>query len=143
MPPASTSRHQLIHDAFASPAGADVDVVASTTLQLWRQIAAHFEPLIGVGSVNLIFARCIDLNRGAYPWLQPIVPLLKATSPFADHHADLLTQTAAEASRASAAVLIAFAETLDALIGEHLTSLYLRPLLKNAKPTELIRRTSP
>ena len=130
MLPGRKSRHQLIHEVFASPPESGVAAAVGIALDRWAHAVRQFEPLIGVVSVNLIFARCIDLNRQLFPWLDPIKPVPQMRSPLADHGINLMAQTPIEVVSASRALLVTFVELLDALIGERLTSVYLRPVLE-------------
>lgn len=140
MPTGKKLRRQSIHDAFATLPGTDGELVSARAVTLWEHIAREFEPLIGAGSVNLIFARCVELNKSAFPWLRPVMQPHLAIGLFADLKADLLQQTPTEAVDACRALLTTFAELLDALIGEHLTSLFLRPVLECSAPSDAPRR---
>lgn len=134
MPTGKKSRRQRIHDAFAILPGTDTVLVAASAVGLWEHIAWEFEPLIGAGSINLIFARCVDLNKSKFPWLRIAAQPYLATGLFVELKADLMLRTPAEAVDACQSLLITFAELLDALIGEHLTSLFLRPVLECSTP---------
>ena len=137
------SRRQRINDAFAILPGTDVVLVAAGAVGLWEHIAWEFEPLIGAGSINLIFARCVELNKHNFPWLRIAIQPHVATGLFVDLKADLMLQTPAEAVNACQSLLLTFAELLDALIGEHLTSLFLQPVLQSSTPTDKLRGIEP
>ncbi len=124
-----TSRCELVHEAFANAADASAEANAAVALDLWESIARQFEPLIGSGSVVLIFARSIELNKSRFPWLTLIPQAYAAPMTFASHATDLRLQPAAEIEDASCALIKTFAELLDQLIGVRLSGFFIRRAL--------------
>lgn len=124
--PRRTLRQQMIDAALASPSAASSNDIAALVAGIWQRVSEQFGPLIGTRSVHLIFARSVELHRNVFPWLTIDAAPHRAQPRFVQHCADLLGQAPAEALGASGALLVTFAELLEALIGANMTDLFLR-----------------
>jgi hypothetical protein len=106
---------EQVDDSADGTAQRDVIVV-------WLALLGKFSPLIGPGSVNLLFMRSVDVNRAAFAWLPPIAPNGAGGAHFSAFETVLKTQPSDEVIRATRALLGTFIESLFTLIGPALTA---------------------
>jgi hypothetical protein len=137
MPSQSEFRRELIRKVLAQHANAGAEVNAVLAIATWEKVAEKFTPLIGEGSVSLIYARSLDLNRSAFPWLAEPQYLNDPVAHFNALLANLRRRTPGEVVEAGCALLVTFTKILDALIGERLTSLFLNNALAGGTPNHL------
>ena len=101
----------------SSPSTVHNDVVA-----VWHRVLGKFSPLIGPSSVAVLFMRCLDANRAAFPWLPPIPAEGAGEMPFTAFEAVLKTRPSDEVIRVTHALLGSYIDLLFTLIGKQLTA---------------------
>lgn len=94
---------------------------AVIALQLWQQLGSQLTSTIGRGGFNALFSRSLHITNSEFPWLSAHV-LSSSDEQFAELKNDLAKQSAAEAYKASNALLLTFTDILASLIGESLTT---------------------
>lgn len=93
------------------------DVVA-----VWHRLLGKFSPLIGPSSVAVLFVRCLDANRAAFPWLPRTPANGAAEMQFTAFEALLKTRPSDEVIRVTHALLGSYIDLLFTLIGTPLTA---------------------
>jgi hypothetical protein len=88
---------------------------------IWLKVLGRFSPLIGPSSVNVLFARSLDANRAAFPWLPRIDQKNAADTAFSAFEAILKNQSSDEVVTATQALLGTYIDSLCTLIGRTLT----------------------
>ena len=89
---------------------------------VWLALLGKFAPLIGPGSVQILFRRTLDVNRAAFPWLPAISANGAGDEHFGAFETILKTQPSDEMIRATRALLDTFIDSLFSLIGATLTA---------------------
>jgi hypothetical protein len=132
-------RKETIRNVMAKQAGAGADscVVAAQTMRVWEQVIRKFTPLIGTVSLGLILARSLDINKQLYPWLAPASARNQPEQLSKDLMGSLERRPPADIVEANSALMIIFANILDALIGEHLTTKYLLSALPHLSADDI------
>lgn len=105
-------------------AGADATAVAAVSRRAYDDLATVLAPLISQVGVAALVARALYVTRRDYPSDQAAEE--EATEPFAQLTLWLEQQDPTLASDAAAAMFATFVALLAALIGEPLTTRYLR-----------------
>ena len=99
---------------------ASAQLIADRIIEMWEAVARALVPLIGEKGFSILFARCVHLNRTAYPWLA-----LGRVGPGPERFAGLSNilegRSGADALAASRALLVTFHDALAVLIGAPLT----------------------
>jgi hypothetical protein len=109
-------------DELFSGLGSDsAQLIADRTIEVWEAVARALVPLIGDKGFSILFARCVHLNRTAYPWLA-LDPAEPGPGRFAGLGKILEGRSATDARAASRALLVTFHDALAALIGVPLTT---------------------
>ncbi len=83
----------------------------------WHDLDAMLSSVIGTRGVAAVYARCLDLNVAAHPWL---ATQRQTAHPFTSLETALAAQTRTEAEAANRALLLAFRKLLGHLIGDSL-----------------------
>jgi hypothetical protein len=129
MPASYQLRVETIRGVMAKYAGAgagvDPDVVAAAAIQVWERVIRKLTPLIGTLSIGLILARSLDINKQAFPWLAAASARDQPEQLWRDLMRSFERRHPADIVAANSALMIIFADILDALIGERLTTKYL------------------
>ena len=60
-------RRQILQQMLEGNACMDSNEVIRVALQQWRMLATKFSNLLGTDGVRLIYARSLQLNKGAFP----------------------------------------------------------------------------
>ncbi|MDB5742894.1 MAG: hypothetical protein JWR68_1209 [Polaromonas sp.] len=111
-------RRQMIEAALKR----QPDAIVATTIRLWEQLAPELISIIGEGGFNSLYSRSVRLAGAKHPWMpkngKPPVP----DQRFAELHACLQAQDAAQAGHGSRALFNIFLDLLGSLIGEALTT---------------------
>ena len=63
--------------------GADAAQVAEAVAATWQKIDAALSPIIGTGSVAVLYMRSLHLIEPAHPWLAGMHPSGQATADLA------------------------------------------------------------
>lgn len=136
---AITNEHlrEMMKRMQARHAGTDAIAVTAVAIGIWEQLALKFIPMIGLGSVRLIYTRSLELNKSAFPWLPAALAGVEQ-SPFATLKMSLERREPAEVIAANCALLNSFIDVLATLIGVRLTLQFLRA----AFPHEAIHENS-
>ncbi len=132
MPTDNEQLREIINEIQARHAGTDAGEVTALAIGIWRQLAFKFVPLLGPNSVNSIYARSLESNKSAFPWLPDSVRQDVADLPLMALKASLLVRRADEVILANSALLDTFVNLLATLIGARLTI----PFLRSAFPHE-------
>jgi hypothetical protein len=131
-PPASTkdALREAIRTTLARAAGSTPNsrAVAHGTLNTWHQVAARLSPVVGERGVDVLFSRALHLASSGFPWLVVAGEYGAGPAPLAALRARLENQAPADATLASQAALLAFAELLATLIGDPLAERLLAPV---------------
>jgi hypothetical protein len=133
-----TNYEQLlaIIDTMKARHAADQDLSIDVAIESWETLTRTFGALLGPGGVRLIYLRCVDNTRSAFPWL-PAPPEHNAAMPTLTLlKTSLQSREYAEAMAASDALLDSFITLLSTLIGARLTIQFLRSAFPNDCPNE-------
>ena len=103
---------------------ADATVVAAAARRAHEDLAAALVPLISQAGVDTLVARALHLAAKEYPW--GVARNEKPAEPFGRVSLWLEGQDQTVATDAAAAIFTRFATLLATLIGEPLTTHYLR-----------------
>ncbi|MEP7246287.1 MAG: hypothetical protein ABI885_21780 [Gammaproteobacteria bacterium] len=94
---------------------------ADTCAETWQDMHAALSPIIGSGGVSALYKRCLFLRRGEYPWLSEVRVVSPQSGDFAALVDAIRERPEAEALAANDALLAAFRQLLNNLIGAALT----------------------
>ena len=136
MPLKNKSLQQVIKKLQARHAGTDAMALSASAIRIWEQLTSKFMPMIGPGSVRLIYSRSLELNKSAFPWLPAASAPDMDESPFAALKVGLEGLQPDEAVAANCALLDTFIHLLATLIGAHLTIQFLRSAFPDDAPPE-------
>ena len=109
--------------------GAEISRIAASAGALWQDVDRALSPIIGALGVRAIYRRSVNVIREHYPWLQEAYAQAADGEPFAVLKAALEQQTPMTAAAANGALLQAFYDVLEQLIGGSLTTRLLEPAL--------------
>ncbi len=126
-PPENTLLHTVVVTMITRRAGssaADATAVAAAARRAYDALAAALVPLIGQAGVDALVARALHLAAREYP--SDDAGEGQAAEAFGQVSLWLERQNRAAATDAAAAMFGSFAALLAALIGEPLTTRYLR-----------------
>lgn len=104
--------------------GADAIAIAAEARRIYDDLSRVLGPLISQLGVDALLARALHLTRSEYPSDLPQEDQL--VEPFGQFSLWLERQESATATEAAAAIFSTFAALLATLIGEPLTTRYLR-----------------
>jgi len=93
-----------------------------TAVRLWKQLASQLISIIGEGGFHALYARSLFLVSKEFPLLASGEVRRPANLQFTDLKAGLERQGAADAGKASGALLVTFTDVLASLIGDTLTT---------------------
>jgi hypothetical protein len=111
--------------------GAEISRIAEAATTLWQEVDRALSPIIGALGVTSIYKRSVNLLRAHYPWLQGAYAEADDGDPFAVLKSALEQQSPTIAATANGALLQAFYNLLENLIGDALTDRLLRAALHN------------
>lgn len=100
--------------------------VAADAIAIWQRLARKFGPLLGPGSVSVLFVRSLESNKAAFPWLPPGSEPGVAEPPFSALLVVLEERQPPEIIAATGALLDTYIDLLSTLIGAHLAFHFLR-----------------
>ena len=134
MPTDNEQLHEIISEIQARHADgdADADAGAAAAIRIWRQLAFKFVPLLGPNSVNSIYARSLEFNKLAIPWLPASLRQDVSELPLAALKAALENRRTDEIILANNALLATFINLLATLIGARMVI----PFLRSAFPPD-------
>ena len=115
-------RRQLIKAALAHRP----ETVAVATIQLWKLLAPTLITIIGEGGFQPLYCRSIRLTSKRFPWLSPDAVMLSRWDNFSELGTRLSQRPGPEAVLASETLFNVFFDLLASLIGEDLTTHFLR-----------------
>lgn len=124
MPTNNELLHAIMKEMYAPHAGTD-PAAAAVAIGIWEKMAGKFAPLIGPGSISLLFSRSVESNRAAFSWLPP-VPDRALAGALAALELSFEDRQASEVIAAMHAMLNTFIGLLATLIGARLTFQFLR-----------------
>jgi hypothetical protein len=107
-------------------------VLADDIAVSWLKIMRKFAPLIGPGSVLLMFGRSIENNVAAFGWLPVLALPMHADNAVERLRASLTKRKSAEILAAHRAILASFIDLMTTLIGARLTVQFLHAALPAA-----------
>ena len=93
--------------------------LANATVSALSLLFAELKPLIGMLALRALYVRSLHLARASFE--RPGADLESLDELLAHLHRDLAAREPAQARSASQALLLALADLLVSLIGEHLT----------------------
>ena len=125
--------------------GADAAQIAGAVVATWKQIDAALAPIIGHGSVAVLYVRSLHLVDAAYPWLADMHQGEGVHAPvdIAALRAIIALQASDTAAAAGGALLQTFYELLASLVGPPLTERLLRSVWENPLSGTPAQDTSP
>lgn len=126
MPTSDEQRRQILGEIAAHSPLAAAKEPAAAAIQQWDHLAEKFNPLLGPDGVRLIYARSLELNKATFQWLPLPLPPNSSRTLFAPLQARFESRPAVEVVAAQAALFRTFTDLLAALIGERLTTQFLR-----------------
>ncbi|MES2536802.1 MAG: hypothetical protein V4632_13110 [Pseudomonadota bacterium] len=120
-------RNEIIRSVLLKHAGTGDhrDVLAANEIRIWEYVIRKFTPLIGATSITLILHRSLDINKQVFPWLVAASTRHNPEDVCRDLIQSFERRHPADIVEANSALMITFAQILDILIGERLTTLYL------------------
>jgi hypothetical protein len=132
MPPSDRNdlRHQAIRRALGRHQGLGSGTAAGAgpALAIWRDVTERLAPMIGGRGVDALASRALGLTTRLFPWLGPPGTHRDGTGPLAGLQARLEAQDPSVATEASVALLVAFTDLLETMIGASLTDRLLDPV---------------
>ena len=123
--------------------GADASQIADAVVQTWKRIDAALAPIIGKGSVAVLYLRSLHLIEPAHPWLAEMHPAVPTAVDLAALKSMLALQDSETAAAAGGALLQTFYELLASLVGPSLTERLLRSVWENPLSGPTAQDTSP
>jgi len=123
--------------------GADPAQIAEAVASTWKKIDAALSPIIGHGSVAVLYMRSLHLIDPAHPWLGDMHQGVQTTIDQAALKAILAQQDSETAAAAGGALLQTFYELLASLVGPSLTERLLRSVWENPLSGPSAQDTSP
>ena len=139
MPTDNEQLRKIIKEIQARHSGTDARAVAAAAIDIWGQLAFKFVPLLGPNSVNSIYARSLEFNKPAFPWLPASLRQDVAELPFTVLKESFELRPADEIIRANNALLDTFINLLATLIGARLVIPFLRSAFAHQAPTTHIQ----
>ena len=109
--------------------GAEISRIAESAAALWQEVDRALSPIIGALGVNAIYRRSVNVIRAHYPWLHGAYEEATDGEPFAVLKSAFKQQSPMMAATANGALLQAFYNVLEQLIGGSLTTRLLEPAL--------------
>ena len=126
MPTDNEQLRKIIKEIQARHSGTDARAVAASAIDIWSRLAFKFVPLLGPNSVNSIYARSLEFNKPAFPWLPASLRQDVAELPFAVLKESFEFRQVDEIIRANHALIDTFINLLATLIGARLVTPFLR-----------------
>jgi hypothetical protein len=123
--------------------GADAAQIAEAVVSTWKKIDAALAPIIGKGSVAVLYLRSLHLIDPAHPWLADMHQGVETTIDLAALKSILARQDSETAAAAGGALLQTFYELLASLVGPSLTERLLRSVWENPLSGPSAQDTSP
>lgn len=123
---------RLLSDITGSLRAAPAAEAAYEAIVIWQQLSRKFGPLIGPSSVQLIIGRAIEANQSAFPWLGLSTNPGMSTPPYDGLRAALERSGHQAVMAATSAMLMAYVNQLNILIGARLTEQFLRATFPTA-----------
>ena len=119
-------RQEIIARALGAGAAHDADsaTVAATTIRALGLLLTEIKPLMGELAMHALYVRASHLARSSFA--RPVAGSTSLSELLAPLQHDLAARAAADARRASEALLRALVELLSSLIGQSLTYRLLR-----------------
>ena len=115
-------RYQMIRRAVGEQPEALVDI----TIILWEKLASQLVSIIGQGGFQSLYSRSVDLTRAKFPWIAESEPSRIAVDGFAGLRRSLEGREFPESRDASILLLSNLVNVLNMLIGDVLTTGFLR-----------------
>lgn len=107
-----------------APGGAPA--TAADAVRVWRTVFQRFDPLLGPLSTALLFARAMDTQAAAFPWLPQTSAAQPAQTAFDRFAHSLDGRSPDDILATNRALLASFAEQTSELIGAGLATRFLR-----------------
>ena len=123
--------------------GADPAQIAEAVASTWKKIDAALSPIIGHGSVAVLYMRSLHLIEPAHPWLANMHPTVPTAVDLTALKSILSPQDSETAAAAGGALLQTFYELLASLVGPSLTERLLRSVWENPLSGPPAQDTSP
>lgn len=111
--------------------GAEAAHIADAIVSLWQQINVALSPIMGQGSVAVLYVRSLHIIRAAHPWLEATHEEIHKPMDLVSLRGVLAQRTSTEAATAGGALVQTFYELLASLIGPALTEQLLRAVWEN------------
>lgn len=109
----------------------------------WRDIEAAMTPIIGRGSVAVLYLRSLHLASLAHPWLSAAQDTSQSDMDLVTLSTVLSGQNAIEAAATGGTLLQSFYELLASLVGLSLTEQLLRTVWANLPASPPAQDTTP
>lgn len=123
--------------------GLDASQIADAVVQAWQGIDAALAPIIGKGSVAVLYLRSLHLIEPAHPCLASMQPTEPTSVDLAALKSMLAQQDSATAAAVGGALLQTFYELLASLVGPSLTGRLLHSVWENPLSGPSAQDTSP
>lgn len=123
--------------------GADAAQIAETVVAAWKQIDAALTPIIGYGSVVVLYMRSLHLIDPAHPWLAGMHQTVETSVDLAALKSILAQQSSATAAAVGGELLQTFYELLASLVGPSLTERLLHSVWEDSLSGPPAQDTSP
>ena len=117
--------------------------IADAVLEIWQQMAARLEPVVGARGVDVLFGRALQLTTKEFPWLKTSADSGNSAASLTSIRNCLEARDKDVAAEVGLALIAGFTELLAGLIGEPLTDRLLDDVWAVAGPvpkTDATRR---
>ena len=113
--------------------------IADSAVAIWFDVSTALTPVIGVRGVEALYRRSVNLVRADYPWLHAAYENGPDQGSFVVLYTALSEQSPTTAASANGALLEAFYQVLENLIGGPLTIRLLRSALDNGSADNAVK----
>jgi hypothetical protein len=114
--------------AHRAEVGADAAQIADTVVATWQAIDIALSPIIGHGSIVVLYMRSLCLMVQPHPWLTSVCESVHIDMDLDALRTVLAGQDSALAATVGGELLQTFYELLASLVGPSLTEQLLRPV---------------
>lgn len=124
-------------------AGGDAAQIADTVVATWKAIDTALSPIIGHGSVAVLYMRSLCLMVRPHPWLAITCEGAHVDMDMEALKSVLIERSSADAALAGGEILQTFYELLASLVGPSLTEQLLRSVWTSSSSGSPAQDTSP
>lgn len=101
-------------------------------IAVWRRVRNKLDPLLGALSARLLFVRSLEVHQQQFPWLPEATTSAAIDDVFDEFERRLQQSAPDELARVNRALLATYTDALCELIGEPLSTRFLRSAFPDA-----------